>query len=110
LDILNKFVNPLSLTISEEIVINTEVISVALTDLEIYLPLGSLVDINQEIERLENELKKLKGEISRGEGMLSNPNFINKAPESKVNAEIEKLGNYKEQFTTLSNRLSELKK
>jgi valyl-tRNA synthetase len=110
LEILNKFVNPLSLTISEEITIDTEVISVALTDLEIYLPLGSLVDINQEIERLENELTKLKGEIARGEGMLSNPNFVNKAPMSKVNAEKEKLNNYKEQFSTLSDRLSELKK
>jgi len=110
LDILNKFVNPLSLTISEEIEIDTEVISVALSDLEIYLPLGSLVDINQEIERLENEITKLKGEIARGEGMLSNPNFVNKAPMSKVNAEKEKLNNYKEQFTTLSSRLSELKK
>jgi len=42
--------------------------------------------------------------------MLSNPNFVNKAPMSKVNAEKEKLNNYKEQFTTLSSRLSELKK
>lgn len=110
LEILNKFVNPLNLTINEEIAIETEVISVALTDLEIYLPLGSLVDINQEIERLENELKKLKGEIARGEGMLSNPNFVNKAPMSKVNAEKEKLNNYKEQFSTLTSRLEELKK
>jgi len=110
MDILTKFVNPESLMISEEIVIDTEVISVALKELELYLPLGSLVDISQEIERLENELKKLKGEISRGEGMLSNPNFINKAPEAKVNAEKEKLGNYKDQFNTLSARLLELKK
>jgi len=110
LEIINKFVNPLGLTISDNIIIDTEVISVALTDLEIYLPLGSLVDINQEIERLENELRKLKGEIARGEGMLSNPNFVNKAPMSKVNAEKEKLNNYKEQFSTLSSRLSELKK
>jgi len=108
--ILNKFVNPESLTISEEIKIDMEVISVALTDLEIYLPLGSLVDIKQEIERLNNELNKLKSEIARGEGMLSNPNFVNRAPESKVNAEKEKLRNYKEKFNTLSSRLSELKK
>ena len=110
MDILTKFVNPESFTISEEITIDTEVISVALIELELYLPLGSLVDINQEIARLENELKKLKGEIARGEGMLNNPNFVNRAPESKVNAEKEKLGNYKEQFKTLSNRLKELTK
>ena len=42
--------------------------------------------------------------------MLSNPNFVNKAPMSKVNAEKEKLGNYNEQFKTLSNRLLELTK
>ena len=83
--------------------------SIVSQDLEITLPLGSLVDISQEIERLEKELKKLQGEIKRGEGMLNNPNFVNKAPESKVNAEREKLEGYKTQHNTVKERLEELK-
>ena len=110
MDILNKFINPEQIEFITELDKDLEVVSVVLNDLNIYLPLGSLVDINQEIERLEKELKKLNGEIKRGEGMLSNPNFTNKAPEAKVNNEREKLANYKEQFETISIRLNSLKK
>ncbi len=109
IEILNKFVNPELLTISLNPEIAKDVVSVVQNDIELYLPLGSLVDINQEIERLEKELNKLKGEIKRGEGMLSNPNFVNKAPEQKVQAEKDKLANYKEQYNTIEKRLQELK-
>ncbi len=109
-EILNKFINPESLEIVTEIPNDIEGISVILNDVEMLLPLGSLVDINQEIERLEKELKKLNGEIKRCEGMLSNPNFVNKAPEAKVDSEKQKLANYKEQYTTVETRLESLKK
>jgi valyl-tRNA synthetase len=108
--ILERFLNPEDLEYIENFNSDDEVISIVLNDLEMYLPLGSLVDISQEIERLEKEFKKLGGEIKRGEGMLSNPNFINKAPEQKVNIEKEKLANYKEQFETIKLRLEALKK
>ena len=110
MDILNKFMNPETLTFIEEYSLDNEVVSIVLNELEIFLPLGSLVDFKQEIERLEKELKKLNGEIKRGEGMLSNPNFINKAPEQKVNIEKEKLANYKDQYETIKTRLESLKK
>ena len=109
IEILNKFLNPEKLSITEELPTEKDTVSIVSQDLEITLPLGSLVDISQEIERLEKELKKLQGEIKRGEGMLNNPNFINKAPESKVNAEREKLEGYKAQYSTVKERLEELK-
>ena len=106
--LLEKY--PEEMTIGIDASATGDIVSIVLTDLEILLPLGSLVDINQEIERLEKELQKLQGEIKRATGMLSNPNFTSKAPEAKVNAEKEKLENYKEQFNTVENRLEELKK
>lgn len=109
-EILNKFLNPETLEFVTEIPTDIDGVSVVLNDVELLLPMGSLVDINQEIERLEKELKKLNGEIKRGEGMLSNPNFINKAPEQKVNIEKEKLANYKDQYNTIEVRLESLKK
>ena len=109
-EILVKFLNPENLEISLDAKNENEVISIILNDLEVLLPLGSLVDISQEIERLNKELNKLQGEIKRGEGMLRNPNFINKAPEAKVNIEKEKLENYKMQYETTKARLEELNK
>ncbi|MBR6958841.1 MAG: valine--tRNA ligase, partial [Clostridiales bacterium] len=58
---------------------------------EVYIPLEELIDISKELERLEGEKEKLAGEIKRGEGKLSNQQFVNNAPEKVVNAEREKL-------------------
>ena len=41
--------------------------------------------------------------------MLSNPGFINKAPEAKVIEEKEKLNNYKEMLENVKERLDSLK-
>ena len=41
--------------------------------------------------------------------MLSNPGFVNKAPESKVNEEKAKLENYKQMLKTVEERLASLK-
>lgn len=109
-EILVKFLNPEAMTIALDAKADTEVISIVHNELEILLPIGSLVDITVEIERLTKELGKLSDEIKRGEGMLRNPNFINKAPEAKVNAEKDKLANYKMQFETTKQRLEELNK
>ena len=62
----------------------------------VYLPLEDLIDREKEIERLTKEQERLTKEIARCEGMLNNPNFVNKAPAAKVEAEKEKLEKYKE--------------
>ena len=64
----------------------------AVTDgVEIYLPLAGMVDLEAEAERIEKELAKAKQELERAEKKLSNPGFVNKAPEAVVQKEREKL-------------------
>jgi valyl-tRNA synthetase len=46
--------------------------------------------------------------VARGEKMLSNPGFINKAPEAKVNEEKEKLANYKNMLESVEENLKKL--
>ena len=41
--------------------------------------------------------------------MLSNPGFVNKAPEAKVNEEKAKLENYKQMLQNVEERLASLK-
>ena len=41
--------------------------------------------------------------------MLSNPGFVNKAPEAKVKAEQEKLANYKEMLAKVEERIKSMK-
>ena len=85
-------------------------VSIVVDDIKAFIPFEELVDIKEEIERLENEKKKLILEVERGEKMLSNPGFVNKAPEKKVQEEKEKLENYKNMLNSVEDRLKDLRK
>ena len=84
-------------------------VSIVIDDIKAYIPFEELVDIKEEIERLEGEKTKLEAEVERGEKMLSNPGFVNKAPEAKVNEEKAKLENYKNMLENVIERLNSLK-
>ena len=88
--------------------ISDNAISILAKGIEVYMPFEDLVDIKEEIERLEKEKTRLEAEVARGEKMLSNPGFVNKAPEAKIKEEKEKLENYKKMLETVIERLKKL--
>ena len=73
-----------------------DAVSAVIPQATIYIPFAELVDLEKE--------------IARSNGMLGNPNFINKAPEAKVQAEKEKLANYQQMMEQVQTRLEQLKK
>lgn len=78
-----------------------------LTDgIELYMPLEGLVNLEEERKRLEVEKLRLEGEVTRCEKMLSNPGFVNKAPEAKVKEEKEKLEKYKKMLEKVMESLN----
>ena len=83
-------------------------ISIMQPELELYIPFEDLVDITAEKERLENEKTKLEAEVARAKKMLSNPGFVSKAPESKINEEKEKLAKYEEMLKNTVERIKAL--
>ena len=85
-------------------------ISVLNDGLEAYLPFEELVNLEEEQKRLQNELQKLEAEVERATKMLSNPGFINKAPENKIEEEKEKLVKYEEMLRNVEERLTKLTK
>ncbi len=70
--------------------------------------MNELIDLEEEKAKWEKEIKKLNGEVMRGEKMLSNPNFVNKAPAQKVEAESKKLKTYKEQLQIAQDALAQI--
>ncbi len=78
------------------------------TGAELYLPLSGLIDIDQEIERLQAELKTLNSEVLRGEKKLANPGFVKKAPAEVVEKEREKLADWQQKRQRVEARLAEL--
>ena len=57
---------------------------------EIFVPLEGLVDVEKELEKIKKERDKAQKELKRIEGKLSNKNFLEKAPEEVVEKEKEK--------------------
>ena len=95
--------------VKDESEIPQNAVSIVIDELKVYIPFEELVDIEEERKRLEGEKAKLEAEVQRGEKMLSNPGFVNKAPEAKVNEEKAKLENYKQMLTNVKERLQSLK-
>jgi len=63
-----------------------------LADATVYLPLTGLVDVEEELARLQKNMARLDKDIAMREGKLRNPKFRNNAPEAvvaKVTAELE---------------------
>ena len=73
--------------------------------IEFYLPAEGLIDFEEERKRLEEEKIRLEKEVARCEKMLSNPGFVNKAPQSKIEEEKAKLAKYKEMLQTVLEQL-----
>ena len=94
--------------IENEETIPKNAVSIVVDDIKVFIPFEELVDLEEEKKRLEGEKIRLEAEVLRGEKMLSNPGFINKAPEKKVNEEKEKLENYKNMLKNVEERLKSL--
>ena len=71
--------------------------------------MDEIVDVNEEIAKIEKELETLRSELARSKGILSNANFLAKAPQAKVDLEKEKLEHYQASYDTLAKKLKELK-
>ncbi len=70
--------------------------------------LGDYIDLEAENQKLNDELSKLQSEIDRCEKMLSNPNFVSKAPQSKVELEKKKLEDYRLKYLAVKEKLEKM--
>ena len=108
-DYINRFCHPKRLEIAADIEVPKLAMTSVITGAEVYLPLADLIDLNEEISRLQKEAKKLESEVTRGEKKLGNEKFVANAPEAVVAKEKEKLANYKQQLAATESRIEELK-
>lgn len=82
----------------------------ATSDAKLYIPMGQLVDVAKELERIEKELEKARKNLAVIEGKLNNENFTARAPEAVVNAEKEKAQKARDLIAQLENSQADLKK
>ena len=83
-------------------------VSAIANGIKVFMPFEELVDIEEERAKLQAEKERLESEVARSTKMLSNPGFINKAPEAKVQEEKDKMQKYKDMLADTITRLEQL--
>ena len=106
---IERFCNPEELVIASDITAPDLAMSAVLTGAEIYLPLAGLINIEEEIKRLEKELAKWNGEVKRVQGKLANERFVAIAPENVVAEERAKEKDYLEKQAAVQERIESLR-
>ena len=89
--------------------ITQNAVNIITSNLELFIPFEDLVDIQEEIARLEKEKEKVLIEKEKTDKMLNNPGFIEKAPTAKVEEEKEKQVKFNEMIKTIEERINKLK-
>ncbi|MCD6098071.1 valine--tRNA ligase [bacterium] len=82
--------------------------SAIMGDVELYIPLAGLVDIESEVRRIRKEIERLSGILSSTQRRLSDANFTKKAPEEVVDRERKKVDELRAKIDKLNRTLSEL--
>jgi valyl-tRNA synthetase len=84
-------------------------VSLVVGSIKIYLPMGGLLDVTIERDRLTRQLEEHTAQITRLERLLEGE-FSSRAPEDVVAAERDKLENLKDSASKIEEQLSSLPK
>ncbi|MBP1995929.1 valine--tRNA ligase [Paenibacillus eucommiae] len=106
---LRRFCNASQLEIDASLAAPEKAMTALVTGAELFLPLAGLIDIAQELGRLDKELLSLHAEVERIERKLANEGFVAKAPVKVIEEEKLKLADYIDKRDKVNARLVELK-
>ena len=84
-------------------------VTIPTADAKLYIPMGQLVDVAKELDRISKELEKNRKFLSSLEAKLSNEKFVSRAPEAVVNAEKEKAQKTRDLIASLEQSEAALK-
>lgn len=107
-DIIVKLVFASNLEIKEEIKLKDAVL-IPTTYASVFVPLDDLIDKKEEILKLQRERKQILKQKEGVDKKLNNPSFLDKAPETVVNKEKEKLKRVSEKLEQIDKSISALK-
>jgi valyl-tRNA synthetase len=83
-------------------------VQIVLAEATYFLPLGGVIDVEQETARLEREIAKFDGEIVKVEKKLGNEKFISRAPFEVVEENRERLADFNQSRDKLKDALERL--
>jgi valyl-tRNA synthetase len=87
-----------------------DAVSFMVKSAEFYIELGDLVDVEEEIKKLNEELTYQKGFLNTVMKKLNNERFVKNAPEKVVNIEKQKQADAEAKIKVLEDRIASLEK
>ena len=106
---VQNFLHPKKLEVSTEIAAPKLAKTAVIPGAQIFVPLADIVDLDEELAKMEKEAKRLEGEVMRASKKLSNEGFVKNAPEAVIAKEKEKQADYESQLEAVKARMQELK-
>ncbi|WP_166238860.1 valine--tRNA ligase [Paenibacillus turpanensis] len=106
---IERFCGTSKLDIAASMAPPEKAMTAVVTGAELFLPLAGLIDIAQEVGRLEKELATLNGEVERIDKKLANEGFVAKAPAAVIEEERRKREDYIDKRDKVLARIAELK-
>ena len=85
-------------------------VTITTADAKLYIPMGQLVDVAKELERIAKELADARKFLTSVEGKLSNEKFVSRAPEAVVEAERQKAQKTRDLIAQLEQSEASMKK
>ena len=85
-----------------------DTVSLVLERATVRVPLGGLIDVGQERERLVEEQRQLDGQVAKLSQLLANQNFLSRAPEEVVERERERRRTIEERQARVADILEKL--
>jgi valyl-tRNA synthetase len=79
-----------------------------LGDMRLLVPMKGLIDVDAERTRLTKHQDKIKVDLQRSSGKLSNENFVNNAPLEVVTQERERIAEFEKAIAQLNEQLQKL--
>ena len=79
-----------------------------INNIELFIPLAGLIDIEKEKDRLKNQIEDMNGRLNSVNFKLNNKNFISRAPEAVVQNEKSKQEKYMSSLDKLNANLKSL--
>ena len=105
---LERLVKVTDLQFGEDIDKPSQATTIVVNEMEIYIPLKGLIDIDKEVDRLNSQIENLQGRLAAVNKKINNKQFIANAPPTVVEHERNKQNRYENELKILEDNLNSL--
>ena len=108
MELMSRMLKIEKLEVGDNILKPAQSATAVVENLEIFVPLKGLIDIEQEIKRLEKQVSDMQGRLNAVSKKLENKNFVDRAPREIIAHERNKFKDYNQQLDKLKENLNSL--